>query len=101
LSVISGRRLRSERCFFRLTPNPTKVRLHLSEKREGGCAIPIEEVVVNLVAGERPTTADCTLAVELQFGRFRELHFLDEYEGLAARDTFYRGCPAATAVLVM
>jgi glutathione S-transferase len=206
--------------FFPIAPNPTKVRLYLAEKAEGGCAIPLEEVVVNLIAGEqksdahfarnpfgklpvleledgsfireslsiiqyledlypeppligadprerarvrdlervaeqgvlasvarivhatdsplglasnpavadffrellppnlafleaalveggpfiageRPTIADCTLAAALQFGRFRKLEFLDDYEHLARWDAFYRERPAAKAVLVM
>jgi glutathione S-transferase len=206
--------------FFPIAPNPTKVRLYLAEKAEGGCAILLEEVVVNLIAGEqksdahfarnpfgklpvleledgsfireslsiiqyledlypeppligadprerarvrdlervaeqgvlasvarivhatdsplglasnpavadffrellppnlafleaalveggpfiageRPTIADCTLAAALQFGRFRKLEFLDDYEHLGRWDAFYRERPAAKSVLVM
>jgi glutathione S-transferase len=39
--------------FFQIAPNPTKVRLYLAEKAEGGCAIPLDEVAVNLVEGEQ------------------------------------------------
>lgn len=40
---------------FPLAPNPTKVRLFLSEKEEAGCRIEIEQVLVNLVEGEQKT----------------------------------------------
>lgn len=39
--------------FFPVAPNPTKVRLYLAEKREGGATIPIEECSVNLRNGEQ------------------------------------------------
>lgn len=36
---------------FPVAPNPTKVRLYLDEKAAAGCAIEIEQVVVNLLEG--------------------------------------------------
>ena len=39
--------------FFPVTPNPTKVRLYLAEKREAGASIAIEECLVNLLEGEQ------------------------------------------------
>ena len=39
--------------FFPVAPNPTKVRLYLAEKKEAGCAIDLEPVVVNLREGEQ------------------------------------------------
>ena len=39
--------------FFPIAPNPTKVRLYLAEKKEAGCAINLEPVVVNLREGEQ------------------------------------------------
>jgi glutathione S-transferase len=41
--------------YFRVAPNPTKVRLYLAEKAAGGAEIPIEPVSVNLVAREQKT----------------------------------------------
>ncbi|HPG26067.1 MAG: glutathione S-transferase family protein [Spirochaetaceae bacterium] len=38
---------------FPIAPNPTKVRLYLAEKRVGGCAIPLEEIMVDLTKGEQ------------------------------------------------
>jgi glutathione S-transferase len=38
---------------FPVAPNPTKVRLYLAEKALAGCEIPLEQVVVNLPAGEQ------------------------------------------------
>ena len=43
--------------FFPLAPNPTKVRLYLAEKAAGGAPIEIEEVLVNLAAGEQKEPA--------------------------------------------
>ena len=40
---------------FPIAPNPTRVRLYLAEKREAGCAIEVEEVMVNLREGEQRT----------------------------------------------
>ena len=34
---------------FPVAPNPTKVRLYLAEKAAAGCAIPLEEITVNLL----------------------------------------------------
>jgi glutathione S-transferase len=81
--------------FFQIAPNPTKVRLYLAEKAEAGCAIPLEEVVVNLVEGEQ--NSDTHLARN----PFGKLEFLDDYENLARWDAFCRERPAAKAVLVM
>lgn len=39
--------------FFPVAPNPTRVRLYLAEKAEGGGAIELEEVTVNLPEGEQ------------------------------------------------
>lgn len=38
---------------FPFAPNPAKVRLYVAEKREAGCELPLEEVVVNLLEGEQ------------------------------------------------
>jgi len=38
---------------FPIAPNPTKVRLYLAEKAAAGCAIPLEQIVVNLGAREQ------------------------------------------------
>ena len=43
--------------FFPVAPNPTKVRLYLAEKRAAGCDIELEEVFVNLPAGEQKSPA--------------------------------------------
>ena len=40
---------------FRVAPNPTKVRLYLAEKAEGGGEIGLTEVMVNLLEGEQRT----------------------------------------------
>ncbi len=39
--------------FFPVAPNPTRVRLYLAEKAAAGCAIEVEEVLVNLPKGEQ------------------------------------------------
>jgi glutathione S-transferase len=39
--------------FFPVAPNPTRLRLYLAEKREGGAQFDIEEVTVNLPEGEQ------------------------------------------------
>jgi len=76
--------------FFQVAPNPTKVRLYLAEKSEGGCAIALEQVVVNLL--EREQHSDAHLArnpfgklpvLELDDGSFiREslsiIHYLED-----------------------
>ncbi len=38
---------------FPVAPNPTRLRLYLAEKREGGARFDIEEVMVNLPEGEQ------------------------------------------------
>ncbi len=38
---------------FTVAPNPTKVRLYLAEKRAAGAALPVDELMVNLVKGEQ------------------------------------------------
>jgi glutathione S-transferase len=38
---------------FPVAPNPTKVRLYLAEKRAGGAALDVEEVMVDMRAGEQ------------------------------------------------
>jgi glutathione S-transferase len=38
---------------FQVAPNPTRVRLYLAEKALGGAKIDVDEVSVNLVAGEQ------------------------------------------------
>lgn len=38
---------------FPIAPNPTRVRLFLAEKREGGADLEVEEVMVNLREGEQ------------------------------------------------
>ncbi len=38
---------------FPVAPNPTRVRLYLAEKRAAGGKLPVEEVTVNLRAGEQ------------------------------------------------
>lgn len=42
---------------FPFAPNAAKVRLYLAEKEEGGAALPIEEVTVNLLEGEQKSEA--------------------------------------------
>jgi glutathione S-transferase len=39
--------------WFQVAPNPTKVRLYIAEKKAGGAAIELEEVVVALPKGEQ------------------------------------------------
>ncbi len=43
--------------FFPIAPNPTKVRLYLAEKAEGGCPISLDQVPVNLAEGEQNSEA--------------------------------------------
>jgi glutathione S-transferase len=38
---------------FHVAPNPTKVRLYLAEKRAGGAVLDVEEVMVDMRAGEQ------------------------------------------------
>jgi len=38
---------------FSVAPNPTKVRLYLAEKRAGGAAFDVEEVMVDMRTGEQ------------------------------------------------
>ena len=38
---------------FQIAPNPTRVRLYLAEKAQGGTTIPIEQISVNLPKGEQ------------------------------------------------
>ncbi|MEN8183707.1 MAG: glutathione S-transferase family protein [Myxococcota bacterium] len=38
---------------FPVAPNPTRVRLYLAEKAEAGCPVELDEVLVNLPAGEQ------------------------------------------------
>lgn len=38
---------------FAVAPNPTRVRLYLAEKAEAGAALPVTEIMVNLVKGEQ------------------------------------------------
>ena len=40
---------------FQVAPNPTKVRLYLAEKAEGGTKIDLEQVPLNLLKGEQRT----------------------------------------------
>lgn len=53
------------------------------------------------LAGDSVTVADCTLAAGLQFGRFRELTFLDDHPSIAAWDARFRGRETARSVLVV
>ncbi len=39
--------------FFPVAPNPTKLRLYLAEKAEGGTTVELEEIAVNLREGEQ------------------------------------------------
>ena len=54
----------------------------------------------SFLAGADPTVADCTLAAALQFGRFRELTFIDDHPGLTRWDERYREREPATSVLI-
>jgi glutathione S-transferase len=54
-----------------------------------------------LLAGERPTIADCTLAAALQFARFGGMHAADEFEHVRRWDAAYRQRPAAQRVLLL
>ena len=52
------------------------------------------------VAGDAPTVADCSLAAGIQFGRFRDLEFLDGYAAIQAWDERYRAREATQGILL-
>ncbi len=57
----------------RLAPNPTKVELYIEEKREAGCTIELDLVMINLVKGEQRSDA-ITAKNPLQRVPFLELN---------------------------
>jgi glutathione S-transferase len=60
--------------FFPIAPNPTKVRLYLAEKAEGGTVIPVEQLAVNLRAGEQKSPEHLA---RTPFGKLPVLEFDD------------------------
>lgn len=91
---------------FPIAPNPTKVRLYLAEKREGGAAIDLEEVTVDLRKGEqrspehRARNPFGTLPVlELDDGRFllESLAIIEYLEELHPEPALIGGDPLERA----
>lgn len=68
---------------FPVAPNPTRVRLYLAEKAEGGSPLPVEEVTVNLRDGEQKSPE------HLARNPFGKLPVLELADG-----TFLRESPA-------
>ncbi len=55
----------------------------------------------SFVFGEDVTVADCTLAAALQFMRFAEMNFIEDYTNIMRWDMHYRGRAPAQTVLTL
>ena len=81
-------------------PNAAK-----AEAAEASMQTPLDHIEALLsdgrpvLGGERPTSADCTLAAAFQFMRFIKADILGDRPNLRAWDTRYRARPAAAGVL--
>jgi len=91
---------------FPFAPNAAKVRLYLAEKEELGCAIPLDEVVVNLIEGEQKSEAYLKLnplgtvpTLELDDGRaiHESLAIIDYFEACHPRPSMWGDDPAEAA----
>ena len=91
---------------FPLAPNPAKVRLYLAEKAELGCAVAVEEVMVNLAQGEHQSEAFRALnrraalpVLELDDGRTlcESLAIIDYLEALHPEPSMWGVDPAEMA----
>ncbi|MBC8188186.1 MAG: hypothetical protein H8E78_08300 [Proteobacteria bacterium] len=96
---------------FPVAPNPTRVRLYLAEKCEGGATLDVEDLLdrVNeqladgrpMLMGDAASIADRTLAAALQFGRMGQVEIPASHEHIARWDRTFRQRASARQVLIM
>ena len=93
--------------FFPIAPNPTKVRLYLAEKAAAGCTIPLEQIVVNLGAGEQRSEShrarnpfETLPVLETDAGQclIESLAMIEYLEELFPEPSMYGSDPEARAV---